>query len=367
MTNESKRNVSGFQQSRRGFLALSGAAIGGIAAGRLLPAAAARLQESGEITVYSGRNENLVGPVFDLFTAATGIKVNARYGDTAEMAAAILEEGKNSPADLYLAQDAGALGAIEAEGLFSPLPESLISRVDPKFQSDTGGWIGITGRARVAVYNTDLLPTDTLPASVNGFLDPEWKGIVGWAPSNGSFQSFVTAYRVLEGDDAARTWLEGMIANEVVTFDGNDAITRAVGTGEISVGLVNHYYIYEVEAEEGETLPAANHYFEGGDPGSLVNVSGIGILATTEKADEAESLIDFLLQTEAQTYFATEVWEYPLIPDVDISEGLIPLAEIQSPKHRSFGSRRSAGNARIARGNRRTLNEQEKVSLTTGL
>ncbi len=304
---------------------------GGLAVGRFLPAAAASLQETGEITVYSGRNENLVGPVFELFTAATGISVNARYGDTAEMAAAILEEGQNSPADLYLGQDAGALGAIEAEGIFSPIPDELKSRVDPKFQSDSGGWIGITGRARVAVYNTDLVPEDTLPASVDGFLGSEWKGKIGWAPTNGSFQSFVTAYRLLKGDDAARSWLDGMIANDVITFDGNGAITRAVGAGEISAGLVNHYYIYEVEAEEGESLAATNHFFEGGDPGSLVNVSGIGILATSTKGDLAQALIDYLLQTEAQAYFATEVWEYPLIPDVDIADGLIPLDEIQSP------------------------------------
>lgn len=265
-----------------------------------------------------------------MFTEATGIEVEARYGNTAEMAAAILEEGKNSPADVYYAQDAGALGAIEAAGLFAPLPAETLAIVDPRFRSSDDKWVGITGRARVLAYNTDELAADTLPATVQELTGDAWSGNVGWAPTNGSFQSFITAMRITDGEDAAREWLQGMIDNGSVVFEGNSDIVRAIAAGEIAAGLVNNYYIYEISAEEGE-IPVANHFFEAGNVGSLVNVSGLGVLNTSANAEGALALADYLLGEEAQTYFAENTYEYPLLAGVPTAEGLPPLAELDSP------------------------------------
>jgi iron(III) transport system substrate-binding protein len=284
------------------------------------------------VTIYSGRNEKLIGDLVAQFERATGIDAEVRYGDTAELAATILEEGDKSPADLFWAQDAGALGAVARENRLTALPDDLLQRVDARFRSKQGLWAGTSGRARVLVYNTEQLTEADLPASVFDLTDSKWKGKIGWAPTNGSFQSFVTAMRVLRGDDAARAWLEGIKANEPVTFEGNSPIVRAVGAGEIAVGLVNHYYLYEIKAEEGEDFPAANHFFAPGDPGNLVNVAGVGILRTAKHAEQALRFADYLLSWEGQAYFAERTFEYPLIEGVKPRADLVPLDEIQSPE-----------------------------------
>jgi iron(III) transport system substrate-binding protein len=295
------------------------------------PAGVPPAGSNGTVTIYSGRNENLIGDLIGLFERATGIDAQVRYGDTAEMAAQILEEGKNSPADLFWAQDAGALGAVAKADRLIKLPDDLLNRVDPHFRSDDGLWIGTSARARVLVFNTDQLTETDLPASVLDLVDPKWKGKLGWAPTNGSFQSFVTALRLLKGEDVARQWLEGMKANEPAVFEDNAAATRSVGAGEIAAALVNHYYLYEVQAEEGKTLPLANHFFAAGDPGALVNVAGVGILSTAKHADKALAFADFLLQKDAQEYFADRTWEYPLTAGVSPESDLVPLDQIQSP------------------------------------
>jgi iron(III) transport system substrate-binding protein len=323
-----------FTLDRRRLLTAASAGAGALTLGRLGTLAQGSPEAtvtSGSIVVYSGRSEDLVAPVLEMFTEATGIEVEARYGNTAEMAAAILEEGENSPADIYYAQDAGALGAIEAAGLFAPLPAETLEIVDPRFRSADGNWVGVTGRARVLVYNTDQLTEDVLPATVEELTGEAWADNVGWAPTNGSFQAFITAMRVINGEDATREWLQGMIDNGAVVFEGNGEIVRAVAAGEISTGLVNNYYIYEIAAEEGEALPVANHFFEGGNLGSLVNISGLGVLNTSANAEGALALANYLLGEEAQTYFAESTFEYPLLAGVPTAEGLPPLAELDSP------------------------------------
>jgi iron(III) transport system substrate-binding protein len=286
---------------------------------------------AGPLTVYSGRSEELVGSVFDDFTAATGIEVDVRYGDTAELAALILEEGDASPADVYFGQDAGALGAVEAEGRFVTLPDDVLEVVDDNFHAPSGAWTGITGRVRVLAYNTDAVTEAELPGSVIELTEPEWAGRVGWAPTNGSFQSFVTALRVEEGDEVARAWLEGMIANDVTVFEGNTPILEAVGRGEIEVGITNHYYLYRFLAED-PGFPVANHFLPG-DIGGLVNVAGVGVLTTSDEQDAALELVRFLLSEETQTYFGqvTDALEFPLRTGVDSPE-LPTLEELDPPQ-----------------------------------
>ncbi len=283
------------------------------------------------LTVYSGRGEELVRPLIEQFEGETGIRVQVRYGATAEMAGAILEEGDNSPADVFFAQDAGALGAVSDQGRFAPLDTAVLDKVDPEYRSVNGDWVGVSGRARVAVYNTAVLNEAALPDSILSFTAERWKGgKIGWAPTNGSFQAFVTALRLTEGEDGARAWLEGIQANEPKVYENNIAIVEAAGAGEIQVGFVNHYYLHRVKAENPD-FPAANHLFPDGDVGSLVNVAGVGILRTAEHPEEARRLVEFLLGEPAQRYFAEETFEIPLVEAVAPAPGLPPLETLKQP------------------------------------
>lgn len=281
------------------------------------------------VTVYSGRSEALIGPLLERFAERTGIDVRVRYGSSAELAATLVEEGDRSAADVYIAQDAGALGAVEAAGLFGPLEAMLLERVAPQFRSSAGRWVGLSGRARTIVYNTDALTPEELPDSILDFTDPRWKGKIGWAPTNGSFQAFVTALRLTLGEEAARAWLEGIRANDPLEFPKNTPIVDAVGRGEIEVGFVNHYYLHRFLAEEGEGFAARNHYTAPGDVGTLINVAGAGILAAGDHPDEAGELVAYLLSEDAQSYFAQETFEYPLIEGVAANADLRSIAELR--------------------------------------
>lgn len=281
---------------------------------------AAGEEPTGPITVYSGRNEELVGWVFDDFTEATGIEVEVRYGDTAELASTIIEEGDGSPADVYFAQDAGALGALESEGRFTTLPDDILDLVDENFRSPSGAWTGVTGRVRVIAYNTDELDEGDVPDSVFELTEPEWQGRVGWAPTNGSFQAFVTAMRVTEGEEATREWLEGMLANDPLVFSNNTGIIEGVSRGEADVGLVNHYYLYRFLAEDPDFNVANKHL--PGDIGGLVNIAGVGILSSSDNQGAAEQLVRYLLGEEVQSFFGqeTDALEFPLVEGIESPE-----------------------------------------------
>lgn len=287
------------------------------------------------ITVYSGRAEELVGPIIEQFTKDTGIKANVRYGGTPELAAAILEEGRNSPADVYWAQDAGALGALAQKGVLARLPDSILNKVDKRFRSPKGEWVGITGRARVVAYNTRKLTEKDMPDSTLGFTDPEWKGRIGWAPTNGSFQAFVTAMRVVEGEAKTRQWLEGVKANQPKAYRNNTAVLLAVASGEVDVGFVNHYYLYAQLKEKGPSFPARNYYPRAGDVGGMVNVAGAGVLSTSKNTEAAQRFIDYMLLQKAQTFFAGDrpgdPYEYPLVSGVLMHSDLTPLSQIKTP------------------------------------
>jgi iron(III) transport system substrate-binding protein len=287
---------------------------------------------SGPITVYSGRSEELIGPLVTRYEAASGNDVEVRYGDTAELASTILEEGDNSPADLFFSQDAGALGALEKEGLLAQLPADVLDEVDARYRSRAGRWVATSARARVVAYNRDRVKRSELPRSILGFTDERWKGRIGWAPTNGSFQAFVTALRRLEGEDGAREWLEGIVANDPEVFDDNEPIRDALGKGELDVGFINHYYVAQARAEEGPDYPVEVYFPPGGDPGSLVNVAGIGILESSGRQEEAERFTRFMHSREAQEHFAREVKEYPVAAGVAADRTLVPLERIQQPR-----------------------------------
>lgn len=295
------------------------------------PESAVAPADAGSLVIYSGRSENLVGPLIEQFKAATGINVEVRYGSTTEVAATLLEEGANSPADVFFAQDPGGLGALATAGLLAPLPEELVNTVKPAFRSPDGLWVGVAGRARVVVYNTDSLAETDLPADIADFTDPAWAGRIGWAPTNASFQAMVTGMRVLWGEEETRAWLEGIQANNPVVFEGNAPIVEAVGAGEIEVGFVNHYYLYRFLAEQGESFPARNYFLPSGGPGSLVMVAGAGRLAAGKNEANALAFIEYLVSGAAQQYFVEQTNEYPVVEGVAAPTGLTPIEELNTP------------------------------------
>jgi iron(III) transport system substrate-binding protein len=289
--------------------------------------------DESQLVVYSGRQEALVQPVIDDFEDETGIEVSVRYGNTAQLAAQILEEGDRTRADVYFAQDGGALGALAKADMLAELPSDLLATVDARYRSSDGTWIGTSGRSRVIVYDPDQLTEDEVPDTVFDLTDPQWKGKVGISPSNASFEAFVTAIRIMEGDDRAREWLEGMASNDVQLFDNNVLILNAAEDGVIALGLINHYYWYEQVAEEGlDAVPARLKFLPGGDPGALVNVAGVGVLEGTDREDDALRFARYLLEEHAQTYFAEATKEYPLIDGVPVAAGLPPLESLQAPE-----------------------------------
>lgn len=283
------------------------------------------------VVVYSGRSEELVGPILERFEASTGIRTEVRYAGTSELAATILEEGDNSPADVFFSQDGGALGALAKEARLATLPQDLVDLVDARFRAANGTWVGISGRARVLAYDTRELQPADLPVSVLDLASPTWTGRVAWVPTNASFQTFVTALRVVQGDAATLDWLTRMQANKPRAYDGNAAALEAVRSGEVDVALINHYYLFQARQEAGDTFPVANHFFTGRDPGALVNVAGVGILRTSDHPVAAELLTRFLLGEEAQTYFSAQTFEYPLRSGMAADDRLPSLDEIQSP------------------------------------
>ncbi len=295
------------------------------------PQTSGAVSDPGSLVVYSGRSESLVGPIIEQFREVTGIDVSTKYGGTGAIAATILEEGSNSPADVFFAQDPGGLGAVAQAGMFSSLPSDVTGLVPDWAQSPAGLWIGISGRARTLVYNTDSLSEDDLPASIFDLTDPKWKGRLGWAPTNGSFQAMVTAMRVLWGEEKTTEWLQGIKANEPGIYPKNTPQVAAAAAGEIDIGLVNHYYLHRFLQEEGDAFGARNYHPTAGGPGSLVLVAGAGILKTSQNHENAEKFLKFMLSTVGQQYFAGQTYEYPLVEGVKTNRLLMPIDEINKP------------------------------------
>jgi iron(III) transport system substrate-binding protein len=282
-----------------------------------------------EITVYSGRSEEFVAPFFAEWEASTGIKLNVRYGDSAELSAQILEEGNNSPADLFLAQDAGSLGAIAQAGLFTQLPNDVAQDIPAVYVAENREWVGITGRARVYAYAPDRVKT--LPVSFTDLTRPIYKNQIGIAPTNASFQAFLTALIENKGTAFAKNWLEGLQTNGVKIYLKNSAIVEAIDRGEISLGLVNHYYVWEVSEALGRPINAKNAFFTPGDLGNLINVSGAGVLKTSSKQKAAQDLINYLTSTAAQQKFVKDTHEYSLLDGALAPSELPALDKIGAP------------------------------------
>lgn len=190
--------------------------------------------------------------------------------------------------------------------------------------------MGLTGRARVIAYDSETYSADQVPADVFELTTPAWRGKVGFAPTNASFQSFVTALRVSEGEDRAREWLQGMVDNDVQKFARNGEMMEAVNNGSLGLALTNHYY-WAGSEQDPAGLRSQLKFGEPGTVSALVNVTGAGILTNAADSTEAREFVSFLLSEEAQTFFVEETAEYPLIDGMDGPAGVPALSELGEP------------------------------------
>ncbi len=277
-----------------------------------------------ELTIYSGRGESLVGPLFDRIPDDAPFTVSVQYGKTAEMVTRFLSEGDQSPADVIFAQDSGHLGVLAQRGALRALPTELLSTVDPSFRDEDGTWVGTSGRLRVLVYDSNALTPEQLPKRLEDLALPAWKGRVGWAPTNGSAHAHISALRHLWGEEKTRDWLVAMKANAPVSYPKNSPQVAAANEGTIAIGWVNHYYLHRLDSEGRR---ARNHSFtEAGDPGNVLMVSGVGIRKGSPKTEAAEAFIEWLLSAETQTYFAQEGFEYPTRPGIETHPDVTPVS-----------------------------------------
>ena len=282
------------------------------------------------LTIYSGRTQELVEPLLEQFADETGIDIDVKYDDSANLAVLIETEGDNSPADVFLSQSPGAIGYVDSLDRLEELSSEELDAVPERFRADDNRWVGLSGRVRVIVYDSERFSEDEVPNSVFDLTDPQYEGRVGVAPPNGSFQDFVSTMRALIGDDETLAWLTAMQENGARTYPNNIAIREAVARGEIDFGLVNHYYNEQAKAEDPDTT-TENHFMPGDDPGSMILTTAVGILDTTDKQEDAQRFVDFLLSHEAQEYFAAETFEYPLAAGVEPATDLPPLDSLQAP------------------------------------
>jgi iron(III) transport system substrate-binding protein len=279
--------------------------------------------ERGELVIYAGRNENLVGPVVERFRQQTGINVRVRYGRDAELLAALQEEGQRSPADLFWANTAGALGAASNANLLAPLSDDLL-RQPAAFVPSGGLWVPATVRFRVLAYSAQRVDAGTLPASVMDLPGMgNLRGRIGWTPTYSSFQDFVTALRITRGDEAARQWLQQMQALQPRTYASNTPMLEALAAGEIDVALTNHYYVLRIT--RGDDTNLAMHHFAEGDVGNLALVTGAGVLNTAGNRLSAQRFLEFLLSAEEQRQTAETAQEYPVIEGVEMPARLMPF------------------------------------------
>ena len=283
-------------------------------------------EEAGELFIYSGRSQALVEPLLEKFEQDTGIRVRARFGGTPQLAIALQEEGERSRADIFWAQDASALGSLR--DLLRPLPERVVEVIPPELRHEGRRWVATSGRARVVAYSARRTEGKVLPETLADLTQEKWRGRIGWAPANGSFQSFVTAMRVLEGEDATRFWLSAMEANNPKVYPNNTSLLQGVAAGEVDLVVTNHYYLYRFQQRD-ENFPVAQKHLNAGSPGNLVNYAGLGILESSGNPEAAIAFVQWILSREVQEYFVQEVYEYPVVGDIEALPGMLAFEEIR--------------------------------------
>jgi iron(III) transport system substrate-binding protein len=287
---------------------------------------------SGTLTLYSGRGEPLVGELVshieDLYDDFT---IDPKYNSSTDLVNQITEAGDASPADVFFSVNSGSLGVLADAGMAATLPDEVAGKVDGAYRDDDNQWVGTSGRARTIPYNTNEFSEDDIPNDIFAFPDADqFQDLMGWAPSYGSFQAFVTAMRILNGEEETKAWLERMIDQGVEPYSDEFTVARRIAGGELGAGFTNHYYIQRV-VDNRDDPPIATAFTEG-DAGAIFNVAGAAVVSSTDQQETAASFVRHLLSAEAQEYFATTTFEYPMISEVEPVGELPTVDELNPPE-----------------------------------
>jgi iron(III) transport system substrate-binding protein len=284
------------------------------------------------LTVYSAQHESLVRTMLEGFTEQTGIALEFRDANDSELANQIVQEGKASPADVFLTENSPSIDVVDRAGLLAPVDDATLQQVGQQYRPESGNWVGFAARSTVLAYNPADVAEADLPASILDLAAPEWQGRVGIAAGGADFQAIVSAVLALEGEDATRAWLTGLERNAEV-YASNSAVMKAVDEGEIDVGVMYHYYWYRDQAEGGLLGDDAKlHFFGNQDPGAFLSISGAGVLASSDQKKAAQRLVEFLTSAAAQKRLAdSSALEYAVGNGVASAEALPPLDSLQAP------------------------------------
>ncbi|GLS17396.1 iron ABC transporter substrate-binding protein [Labrys miyagiensis] len=293
---------------------------------------AAQAQNAG-ITVYNAQHEDLTQAWADAFTKETGIKVTLRNGSDTELGNQLVQEGANSPADVFLTENSPAMVLVDNAKLFAPLPADTLAQVPANLRPAHGRWTGIAARSTVFAYNKTKLTEDKLPKSLLDLADPAWKGRWAASPSGADFQAIVSALLTLKGEAATADWLKAMKANAKF-YKGNSTAMKAVNAGQIQGAVIYHYYWFGDQAKTGENSKnVALHYFRNQDPGAFVSVSGGGVLASSKHQAEAQAFVKWITGKGGQEILKTGTsYEYAVGEGAQSNPKLVPLADLQAPK-----------------------------------
>jgi iron(III) transport system substrate-binding protein len=293
-----------------------------------LPALA---QDAG-ITVYNAQHESLTQEWADAFTASTGIPVTIRQGSDLEVGNQILQEGANSPADVFLTENSPAMVLVDKAGLFEPLPQDLLDQVPAQFRASDGDWIGIAARSTVFAYNKDKLVGDAVPKSMDDLAKPEWKGRWTASPSGADFQAIVGAYLQLKGEEATLSWLKAMKENAVIVR-GNRTAMASANKGEVDGALIYHYYFYGDRAGTKESSGNIQlHFFKNQDPGAFLSISGGGVLKSSKNKDAAFEFLKFITGAPGQAVLRDGTsFEYAVGVGADSNAALPPIPDLGAP------------------------------------
>lgn len=284
------------------------------------------------LILYNGQHPQTTEALVAGFERATGIQVEVRSNDEDVLADQLVEEGSSSPADVLYTENSPALEYLQRRGMLAHLPESILGRVESRYDSPVGDWVGVSARVSVMVYNTRLLRPAQLPASVMQLAEPRWRGLLAIAPGETDFQPIVTSIARRYGRPAAVAWLEAIKSNAgQQVYPDNETITSAVNSGQAEIGIINHYYWYRLKAEVGAAqIHSAIAYFAPRDAGYVIDVSGAAVLRSARHRAAAERFLEFLVGHRGQEILAHgDSFEYPLGSGVVTAQPLRPFSDLE--------------------------------------
>ncbi|BEP15879.1 iron ABC transporter substrate-binding protein [Acidothermaceae bacterium B102] len=284
------------------------------------------------LTLYNGQHEQTTNALVAGFEKLTGATVKVRSDDEDVLAQQIEQEGSHSPADAFYTENTPPLARLDEKGLLSPVDAATLAAVPSAYNAADKTWVGVSARVSELVYNTTALTPADLPTSILDLADPKWKGKLDIAPSETDFQPLVTAVAADKGDAAAVAWLKALKTNAGKHTDpDNETLVANVNKGITEIGVINHYYWYRLQLENGASgTHSALHPFAAHDDGYLLDVSGAAVMKSSKHQAAAQALLSYLVGTGGQTVLADgDSFEYPVGSHVAPSSKLPPFAGLE--------------------------------------